>query len=99
MAYVYRCSKCRTRNTFRHALEWYIRPKRCRCCGHKAFYVDKERVRRKPCYCEGYHYPHRPGTTFCVVNPQYQVNVRTMRYGEKLGDVLLDMYLREQCPF
>jgi hypothetical protein len=25
--------------------------KRCRSCGHTAFYLDKERTNRKPCHC------------------------------------------------
>ena len=73
----YRCNKCRTRNTFSHPVDWYKRPRQCRCCGHGRFYVDKERVARKPCYCDGGllvnsgSIPHRPGSKCCVLNPDH----------------------------
>jgi hypothetical protein len=83
---------------FLHAIEWYIRPKACKHCGYKRFYLDKERTRKRvTCVCEGYHYPHRPGSMFCVTHPDYQVNVRTLRYGEKLEDVLEDIRQKELC--
>ena len=69
MSHIYRCSRCRTRNTFRKALGSYVKPKACRHCGHTRFYVDKERINRKACHCGGYHYPHRPGSPCCEHNP------------------------------
>lgn len=73
MSYIYRCSRCRTRNTFLRALSTYVRAKRCRDCGHDHFYVDKERTQRKPCRCSGYHHPHRPGSPLCEHNPTFDV--------------------------
>ena len=100
MGWAYRCNRCRTRNTFRKKLEEYVRPKKCKECGHDRFYYDRERNHRSDyCSCEGYHWTHRRGTTYCIHNPLYQVNVRVGRYGEKLEDVLEDIALREQCPF
>lgn len=65
----YRCMKCRTRNAFRRPIETY-RQKKCKACGHTRFYYDKERNRKQPsCECQGYHFPHRPGSRFCRLNP------------------------------
>lgn len=75
MGYVYRCSRCRTRNTFNRPVTQYIRPRRCRDCGYAKFYVDRERVTRKPCRCHGGllgrtgSIPHRPGSAGCIHNP------------------------------
>lgn len=69
MSYIYRCSCCRTRNTFRRALVDYVRPRRCRSCRHTRFYVDRERATRKACHCAGYHHAHRPGSRCCDSNP------------------------------
>lgn len=100
MSWAYRCMKCRGRNVFRQKVEWYIRAKKCRHCGHGRFYLDRARQYRKDyCSCEGYHYRHREGSTYCIHNPNYQVNVRVGRYGEKLEDVLEDIMLKELCPF
>lgn len=100
MTWKYRCMACRGRNVFRQKVEWYVRPRQCRHCGHESFYLDRARQFRKDyCSCEGYHYTHRQGSTYCIHNPNYQVNVRVGRYGEKREDVLEDMALREACPF
>ena len=100
MTFKYRCSKCRGRNCFKHLLDWYLRKRRCRHCGHDRFYLDRARQFRDDyCTCSGYHYTHRKGSTFCEHHPNYQVNVRVGRYGEKLEDVLEDIKLRAICPF
>lgn len=93
--------KCRGRNVFVRQIEDYLRPKKCRHCGHSRFYLDRRRQWRTDyCTCtDGYHYTHRIGSTFCIHNPDFQINVRVHRYGEKLEDVLEDIALREQCPF
>ena len=68
----YRCSRCRTRNTFAKRLEEYVREKKCHSCGHTKFYWDKERnKRRHACNCGGCHYPHRPGSCVCEDHPEY----------------------------
>jgi len=87
MSFIYRCSKCRTRNTFRHAVDWYKRRRKCRCCGHSGFYVDRERARREACNCSGYHFPHRPGSPCCDSNPETDVN-RARRAGATAEDIL-----------
>lgn len=111
MTWHYRCMKCRGRNVFRRMLEDYLRPKRCRHCGHGAFYLDRARQWRTDyCRCtEGYHYTHRVGSPLCVHNPDFQTNVRVERHGEKLKDVLEDIAFdkafhepveaSEECPF
>lgn len=68
MSHIYRCSRCRTRNTWPRALGTYVRGRRCRHCGHDRFYPDRERVTRKPCNCSGYHHAHRPGSRRCDHN-------------------------------
>jgi DNA-directed RNA polymerase subunit RPC12/RpoP len=73
--YYYRCSKCRTRNVFPRDLEDYRRARKCKACGHRRFYVDKERVARQACSCDGGligrtgSIPHRPGSAGCLLNP------------------------------
>lgn len=71
MSYIYRCSSCRTRNTWPRALASYVRWRRCRHCGHDRFYVDRERVNRLPCHCDGYHHAHRPGSRRCESNTMH----------------------------
>lgn len=88
MSHIYRCNRCRTRNTFRRALATYVRPKRCRHCAHDRFYVDKERVRRRPCHCSGYHFAHRPGSRCCEHHPLHPF----YRSGDE--DVLFDLMLQ-----
>lgn len=100
MRYHYRCSKCQARTVFKHMLDWYIKPKKCKSCRYIRFYIDNGRQRREDyCLCEGYHYTHRRKSKYCVFNPQYEVNVRVMRYGEDLAAVLEDIKLRAECPF
>lgn len=73
--FVYRCNRCRTRNTFPRPVEDYVRPRTCRDCGHTRFYTDWERTLRVPCRCGGYHWgPHRKGSPLCEDNPNWQVN-------------------------
>lgn len=80
MSHTYKCSRCRTRNVWPKALAAYKRGRRCKACGYARFYVDKERVNRKACRCDGYHHPHRPDSPCCVSNPQHLAN-RARRAG------------------
>jgi hypothetical protein len=89
----YRCSKCRTRNVWPKALGEYKRGRKCRHCGYEKFYVDKERVSRKPCRCEGGlismkngAIPHRPGSPCCVQNKKFEFN-RAIREGLDADDI------------
>lgn len=91
MSHIYRCSCCRTRNTFLRALTDYIRQRRCRSCGHRRFYADRERATRKACNCDGYHHAHRPGSRCCVANPSHAY-WRAKRQGED-EEVLLALTL------
>lgn len=87
----YRCMLCRTRNTFVRKIETYVRPKKCKSCGHTRFYIDRWRLHRNDyCRCEGYHYTHRKGSTFCIHHPQQERNVRVERHGEHPLDVFID---------
>lgn len=109
MSVAYRCMKCRGRNTLPRPLEHYIRTPKCKHCGWFRFYLDKARQYRKDyCSCEGYHYTHRIKSKFCVHHPEYEFNVRTMRYGEDPEDVRIEMALNRpankeeettECPF
>lgn len=88
MSCVYRCSRCRTRNTFLRPVSTYKREKKCRDCGYKKFYPDKERIYRVHCRCEGaYHWgPHRKGSKLCVEHPEYRAN-RALRDGTDEDEV------------
>lgn len=107
MTWKYRCMLCRGRNVFIRPLDDYLRKKKCRHCGHDRFYLDRRRQWRTDyCSCDGYHYTHRIGSTYCMHNPNYEVNIRVGRYGEDLQEVLLEIALREkppetedECPF
>jgi hypothetical protein len=99
--------KCRGRNLLQSKIEGYYGPE-CRHCGHQRFYLDRRRQWRTDyCTCDGYHYKHRAGSPFCMLNPNYEFNVRTRRYGEDPAEVQLDLALKsevqpddkEGCPF
>lgn len=66
--YRLRCSSCDHRRTSHTDPVGYIRPPACELCGSKRWRVDwyrttrKESRRRGVCYCNGRHFPHRPGT-------------------------------------
>lgn len=88
MAHIYRCSRCRTRNTFKHSLQWYRRKRKCRDCGYDRFYLDLERIHRVPCRCAGAYFwgPHRKGSALCDQHPEGEAN-RAVRAGEDEGAV------------
>lgn len=86
---------------------------RCWSCGHTSFYLDKYRMQRRPCVCDGsYHWgPHRPGSPYCIHNPHVHMN-RARREGatdEQLDDLSLDLawsgeggkhyHPGAECPF
>lgn len=107
MTFKYRCSRCRVRHTFKRQLDDYMRPKRCKACGHSRFYWDKERNgRREICGCDGYHFTHRKGSRMCHHNPLHELHER-LRQGENESEVRLDLtlagtiigYTGEQPPF
>lgn len=102
MSHIYRCSRCRTRNTFRRAIGDYVRQRKCRDCGHGHFYIDRERVNRKPCHCSGYHYAHRPGSRCCESHPQVDAH-RARRAGVDEIDITFLGLSRgavgADCPF
>jgi predicted nucleic-acid-binding Zn-ribbon protein len=91
MRYYYRCMKCRSRNVFAMPVEMYIRPRKCKSCGHARFYADKERTNRQDyCRCDGWHHTHRRGSTYCLYHPQRQLLDR-LRAGESRADIALDL--------
>lgn len=95
----YKCNKCRTRHKFTRPPEWYKVKRKCVSCGHGRFYEDKYmNTRREGCYCGSTHYPHRFGSNVCSHHPDYEVYVRTKRYGETLSDVLLDIAWNRPVP-
>lgn len=63
----YRCTHCWTRRTLPRPVEEYIRQPKCRGCGRLLTYRDKHRekveMKRKPCHCDAFHFPHRPGSS------------------------------------
>lgn len=104
MAHIYRCSRCRTRNTFRRAADSYLRPKSCRDCGYQKFYSDKERVYRPVCKCSGsYHFPHRVGAKYCEKHPDHEYD-RAIRAGAHPGELAfegigLKLHTGDTIPF
>ena len=69
----HRCSHCETRHTFARRWDTYLRAKRCRSCKGQRFYVDTWMQKRKTdyrrlhkCQCDGYHFPHRKGSYWCI---------------------------------
>ncbi len=90
--HTYRCSRCRARNVFAHAVEWYKVARKCKACNYTRFYADKERVRRESCSCDGGllgrtgSIPHRPGSPCCVLHPRHIVN-RALRMGATREDI------------
>lgn len=63
-AYPCRCSRCRTRRTFRKHPESYRDVPRCSCGGE--FHVDQYRLRKEhkrvKCNCDLWWFPHRRGS-------------------------------------
>jgi len=99
VSHIYRCSACRTRNTFRRALGDYVRGKRCRHCGHDRFYVDRERMNRRGCTCGGYHFPHRRGSGACIHSARSEYYL-ALRQGVPQSDAeaLLWAHVLETMP-
>lgn len=108
MGFPYRCAKCFARHSLSRRLEDYVRPKKCKACGHTTLYFDKDRWHRQDyCSCAGLHYTHRIKSRFCIHHPDYEFDVRTKRYGEDPVDVRIEQALKadpqpqedETCPF
>lgn len=109
MGWPYRCSKCFARHSLARKLDRYIRPPKCKRCGHATLYLDKSRLHRNDyCTCEGLHYTHRIKSRFCIHHPDYQFDVRTKRYGEDPVEVRLELAFDAEpapvsddieCPF
>ena len=84
MSYLYRCTrryksgpfkgqKCIQRHSFKHKIEWYKFPKKCKSCGNIITYFDKWQTKKNKeamCDCGNPHYPHRTGSTvWCIQHP------------------------------
>lgn len=97
MSYHFRCNRCRGRNVMPRHWRDYKRPKRCKHCGHQRFYVDKERVARLSCFCQGaYHWEaHRPGSPMCERNPLHEAN-RARRQGA--GEAVVAALIAKVIP-
>jgi len=99
VSYAYRCTKCQARRALPRRLADYVRIPKCHSCGHKNFYLDKSRQYRSDyCSCEGYHHRHRQKSKFCIHHPDYELNVRTERYGEDRLDVQLEIAMLAPVP-
>lgn len=76
----YRCSHCSTRRTLKQPVEQYLRVPRCRVCGHRKYRRDKYRdtveMKRKPCTCWNYPFPHARGRGMC----QHNANLTPEKY-------------------
>jgi len=73
MRYRVRCSRkaCQARRTLPRHPDSYIRPPRCHC-GSTSWRIDRYRMTQEfpeLCQCDGYWFPHRPGSGMCRSNP------------------------------
>lgn len=105
MSYHYRCMKCRGRTVLKKAVEDFRDEPVCKHCKHEPrpggtrYYVDKERVRRSTCTCDGGligrtgAIPHRPGSRCCILHPKsmYYRAAREGASAEDLMQIELDM--------
>ena len=75
-----RCPQCRTRRTTLALLRRHLRQS-----GHA----------RRPCFCEGYPFLHRPGGRLCALHPMHAY------YRSGGADVPLELprHTGPQCPF
>lgn len=72
-----RCRKCETRRALRmHPDKYYVIPK-CKVCGARDYRIDKwmnkRKSRKQICFCDGYWFPHREKSKWCIHNPNYPV--------------------------
>lgn len=79
-AYLHRCPCCRTRRSTRRLMLQHHRVSGCP---------------RRPCYCEGYPFPHRPGGRLCALNPMYLF----YRSGGQEVPLELPRHTGSECPF
>ena len=70
------CRVCGARQIKPRHPATYARGPRCRQC-HRAgtlrldqWYHQRANSRRPTCYCDGYHYPHRPASSYCELHPE-----------------------------
>jgi len=77
MSYRYKCTKringkqCFARVSLPKRIEEYIHVPKCPRCGNELTYRDKSRERESKkdmCRCDGYWFPHRKGSRYCVHN-------------------------------
>lgn len=77
--------KCTGRRMLTKRPGEYIRAPKCPHCGGRRWYLDTNIVRRHraeaKCWCEGYHFQHRKGSTYCVHHPDYEAN-----WARRLGE-------------
>lgn len=98
-----RCRKCEARRVLNRHPDNYLRPPKCRSCGHTAYRVVTN-YPRPLCGCSGYHFIHRKGSLLCEHHPEGFANrVRRMKGATKddILDALLDCpgKVSIECPF
>jgi hypothetical protein len=62
--------------------DWCSKPG-CRFHRPRCRWARASNPKTKPCWCDGYHYPHRPGSPLCKENPKCAENM--YREMEKKG--------------
>lgn len=62
---------------------------RTRRADYGLFMAHVRTTGHRVCNCGGYHYAHRPGSPFCVLNPRSEL-LEASRRGES-SEVLLDI--------
>lgn len=80
-----RCRQCGARQVKAKHPDEYTRRIRCKRCG--AFdslridqWADRRGWRSQTCYCDGYHFPHRIRSTWCIHNPHYPADLERLMY-------------------
>lgn len=86
----YRCGRCRARRRLARELWNYSRPPRC-SCGVSDWRLDLHRTKEQEaktgayaiCRCDGYWYPHRPGSGVwcCESDSLPTIDDERRRYG------------------
>lgn len=70
MSWPYRCTKerCKVRRALRKKKELYVREPTCDACGSplRLDVYEQKQHKLKRCLCDGYHFPHRRGSKWCV---------------------------------
>ena len=104
----YRCTKdgCRKRVTLKQPIDWYVKRPLCPECGRDTlkpvYRKERERSKRRGCFCRGNDWPHNRGAivdeyrTCIYADPQ---KVADADFNDGLGVYQSDDVTGHECPF